>query len=117
MSKKDPNDIVRDLAPDMDQLLIELGKSIIDIADYLVDRIRMNTPVDTGRLRNSVIWSKLSTQGQTHMTVEVGSNVVYAPHVEFGTSRMEAARMFRTGIELTHPWATKRIERALAITS
>ena len=113
----DPDNIIQDLSPDLDKVVMELGKSLVDIADYMVDRIRINTPVDTGRLRNSVVWTKLSTRGQNTMTVEVGSNVVYAPHIEWGTKFIDARRMFRTGIDLTEPWAVNRIEKALTISA
>lgn len=40
--------------------------------------------VDTGRLRNSV------THTHDKNTVYVGTNVEYAPYIEFGTSKMAA---------------------------
>jgi HK97 gp10 family phage protein len=42
-----------------------------------------NAPVDTGRLRASIIPDVVS-QGNTVLGI-VGSNVVYAPYMEFGT--------------------------------
>ena len=46
---------------------------------------KMNCPVDTGRLRNSISHGK---EGDD--TMVVGTNVEYAPYVELGTSRMSA---------------------------
>ena len=47
-------------------------------------RAKGDAPVDTGRLRNSI-----ATE-QENLTARVGTNVDYAPHVEFGTRRMHA---------------------------
>ena len=41
-------------------------------------------PVDTGRLRSSI------TTERKGLTLSVGSNVKYAPFIEFGTRRMAA---------------------------
>ena len=43
-------------------------------------------PVDTGRLRSSI----LTDMWRTVAVAEVGTNVHYGPYVEFGTSRMHA---------------------------
>ena len=40
--------------------------------------------VDTGRLRNSIVYEVDGAE----QSVKVGSNVEYAPYLEFGTSRM-----------------------------
>jgi len=47
---------------------------------------KLNCPVDTGRLRNSITHERNDEEGQ----VQIGSNVEYAPYVEYGTSRMRA---------------------------
>ena len=47
------------------------------------------TPVDTGRLRNSI---SHSVDGEA---VYIGSNVEYAPYVELGTSRAKAHHMLQ----------------------
>lgn len=41
-------------------------------------------PVDTGRLRNSIAHAVDRT------SVIIGTNVEYAPYIEFGTSKMDA---------------------------
>lgn len=43
-------------------------------------------PVDTGRLRNSIT----STVDSGEKAAYIGTNVEYAPYVEFGTSRQKA---------------------------
>ena len=47
---------------------------------------RRRVPVDTGRLRNSIT-HEIDADG---MDATIGSNVEYAPHIEFGTVRMRA---------------------------
>ena len=47
------------------------------------------TPVDTGRLRNSI---SHAVDGDA---VYIGSNVEYAPYVELGTSRAKAHHMLQ----------------------
>ena len=53
-------------------------------------------PVDTGRLRSSITW-QLQQDARGLMAV-VGTNVDYAPHVEFGTSRMRAQPFLRPAL-------------------
>ena len=47
------------------------------------------TPVDTGRLRNSI------SHAVDDEAVYIGSNVEYAPYVELGTSRAKAHHMLQ----------------------
>ena len=50
-------------------------------------------PVDTGNLRNSI------THGVEDYTAYIGTNVEYAPYVEYGTSRMKAQPFIRPAAE------------------
>lgn len=50
---------------------------------------KRKTPVDTGRLRNSITYA---VDGDS---VYIGSNVEYAPFVELGTSRMDGFHMLQ----------------------
>lgn len=52
----------------------------------------------TGRLRASIRWH-LPGSDDRGMFVDVGSNVVYAPFVEQGTSRMAARPYLRPALE------------------
>lgn len=54
-------------------------------------------PVDTGRLRSSIAW-QLETDARGLHAV-VGTNVHYAIHQEFGTSRMAAHPFLRPALE------------------
>lgn len=53
-------------------------------------------PVDTGRLRSSITWTLASDH--KGLLAIIGTNVVYAPHVEFGTSRMRAQPFLRPAL-------------------
>lgn len=59
--------------------------------------IKSATPVRTGRLRSSI------THEVRDLTGVVGTNVYYAPYVEFGTVKMAPRRMFAVGIERAWP--------------
>lgn len=48
-----------------------------------------SAPVDTGRLRNSI------THEVDEKDVYIGTNVEYAPHVEFGTVKQKAQPFLR----------------------
>ena len=58
-----------------------LAQEVVNIAKYLV-------PVDTGRLRASITFVMGTLDGLP--VAEIGSNVEYAPFVEFGTRFMAA---------------------------
>lgn len=49
---------------------------------------KIKVPVDTGRLRSSIA-TRLTAEGDSRY-VEVGTNVKYAPYVEYGTSKQPA---------------------------
>ncbi len=53
--------------------------------------------VRTGTLRRSITW-KPGADAESPF-VDIGSNVLYAPYVEHGTSRMEARPFLRPALE------------------
>lgn len=50
---------------------------------YVSDRAKELAPVDTGRLRSSLTY--VVDEGEPPQQVAIGSNVEYAPYMEFGT--------------------------------
>lgn len=58
-------------------------QKLYEIAHRLNASIKRNTPVDTGRLRNSFIVGNLVKNGN-EWYIEVGTNVEYSKHVEYG---------------------------------
>ena len=69
---------------------------------------RGGTPVDTGRLRNSIAWATASQGGggtdappgggADDHTVVIGTNVKYGEAVEEGTSKRKPAHMLRNAL-------------------
>jgi HK97 gp10 family phage protein len=55
--------------------------------------------VDTGNLRSSITWELTEGHGgHAGLTAVVGTNVEYAPYVEFGTSTMSAQPFLRPSL-------------------
>lgn len=69
---------------------------------------KRNVPVKTGVLQASIT-SQVVTQGKVVMGV-VGSNVTYAPFVEYGTRRMRARRFLQNALENKEREITRKIE-------
>ena len=83
---------------------------------YWVAEAKKRCPVDEGRLRNS-IRTNTYRDSEGVITTEVGSNVDYAPHIEFGTKWIAGGRVKELGLvaEVTaamaiHDWPAKRGE-------
>jgi len=80
---------------------------------YWVAEMQKRCPVDEGRLRSS-IRTNTYTDGQGGLTTEVGSNVQYAPHIEFGTKYIAGGRVKLIGLRpdvtdtmAIHEWPAK----------
>ncbi len=67
----------------------ELGRTAVKVER---EAIRL-VPVDTGRLRSSITWE--FGKDSEGIFVAIGSNVTYAPHIEFGTIYMSAQPYLR----------------------
>lgn len=78
--------------------------ALVGLANIAVTQAKSIVAVDTGRLRNSITWKMKGQQGRTsandesdtitaptdNLQVAFGTNVKYAPYVEYGTERMTA---------------------------
>lgn len=73
---------------------------------------RINAPVDTGRLRASIV-PVITVVGREVMGV-VGSNVVYAPFQEFGTRRMRGRFYLTRALEDNRARIARIIDTAVA---
>ena len=76
------NDILRRMEKGKRNALTAIGATAETYA-------KQETPVDTGRLRNSI---SHTVDGEA---AYIGSNVEYAPYVELGTSRAKAHHMLQ----------------------
>lgn len=75
-----------------------IEQELLKIGLRIERRTKEKCPVDTGRLRASYTTELVRATGGTPRVV-VGSNVEYAPYVEFGTSRMEAQPHLQPAID------------------
>ncbi|WHH59165.1 HK97-gp10 family putative phage morphogenesis protein [Petroclostridium sp. X23] len=66
----------------------EMDRAIVKCAQKVERDAKKKCTVDTGRLRSSIT-HRLKHEDATKPVGEVGTNVEYAPHVEFGTSPHE----------------------------
>lgn len=73
-------------------------KQIVKETGYQIEAdAKLLSPYETGHLRRSIS-TEVSTDG---MSAEIGTNVEYAPFVEFGTSK-QSAQAFLTPAFLKH---------------
>lgn len=77
-----------------------VAKELLRLALRVERSAKRLCPVDTGRLRASIT-HQIAKDGQG-LFARVGSNVEYAPFVEFGTSRMAAQPFLRPSLNAMH---------------
>jgi len=73
-----------------------IGKHLVKTAFKVERRAKELAPVDTGRLRASIT-HEIGADSQG-LVATVGTNVVYAPFLEYGTSRMSARPFLRPAL-------------------
>lgn len=64
---------------------------------------------DTGRLASSIVFDQ-----EGDLTASVGSSLVYALYLEYGTRKMRARPFFRPAVEEMRAKFNKRLEKAIA---
>jgi HK97 gp10 family phage protein len=84
----DAEAFMRDLKAHLQRLEVKTEDDLVRVGLRVQSKARSYCPVDTGRLRSSIVMRK-GRDGRGFF-VEIGTNVHYAPHVEFGTSKMRA---------------------------
>lgn len=75
------------------EMVVASRAAITEVAVGVTNLAKQYCPVDTGRLRSSI-----SFEVDTRATATVGTNVEYAPYVEYGTSRMAAQPYLRPAV-------------------
>lgn len=86
----------------------EIDKAVTESAEAMAGNIKAITPVDTGRLRNSITASSHLLDGRLPGGEgEVGTNVEYAPYVEYGTRFQKPQPYMRRGAENSVPTANR----------
>jgi HK97 gp10 family phage protein len=84
-------------------------KGLIEAGRLALAHCQEITPVDTGRLRDS-LRILVDTRG---LKVSIGSDVPYSKYVEFGTSRMAPRAMIRRTLDEFGPTFTDIIIAAM----
>lgn len=74
----------------------DVGKALQQAVTRVDRAAKMNCPVDTGRLRSSIT-NRVGVEGGGLVGI-VGTNVEYAPYVEFGTRYMAARSFLRPAL-------------------
>ena len=74
-----------------------LGSLLLSVAQDVEGRAKRFCPVDTGRLRSSIT-SELGKDADS-VYAQVGTDVEYAPYVEYGTMRMVARSFLRRALD------------------
>ena len=99
-------DVQTELAKKVDKALEEIGGKCETYAKKLC-------PVDTGHLRNSITHQRETNNVAEEAAELVGSNVEYAPYVEFGTSRMASRPFLRNAVTIHEDDYKRIIEEGL----
>lgn len=73
------------------EMLKKIENALRAIGETAEGYAKDNTPVDTGRLRNSITHAEKIDEQSTY----IGTNVEYAPYVEAGSSHNTAHHMLR----------------------
>jgi HK97 gp10 family phage protein len=75
-----------EIGPDTQNAIEE---ALVKSALFVERDAKINSPVDTGRLRASISHIEEGF-GSDNPSVQIGTNVEYAPAIEFGTSKQSA---------------------------
>ena len=90
-----------------DEMLKKIENVLWTIGETAEGYAKDNTPVDTGRLRNSITHAEKIDEQSTY----IGTNVEYAPYVEAGSSHNTAHHMLRDACQ-NHTDEYKAIAKA-----
>lgn len=104
--KSNRKEVLRGSEEDVERGLAAIGMRAVTYTHR--PKERGGTPVDTGRLRNSIAWATASQSGggtdappgggADDRTVVIGTNVKYGKIVEEGTSKRKPAHMLRNAL-------------------
>lgn len=89
------------------QLAVALDQDLGDIALMTETAIKNLTPVDTGKLKSSMVARRVG-----FLDHEVATNTEYAPHVEYGTRSFSGRAMMRRGAAQIKSLGDKLLKRS-----
>jgi HK97 gp10 family phage protein len=90
----------------------DIEQALINGALMVERDAKIKVPVDTGRLRQSITHQDHDF-GSKNPYVEIGTNVDYAPPVEYGTSKMTAQPFLRPSYNENKQKILKEIAKAM----
>lgn len=93
----DDRAFLRALRQAADRMQLRSERDLLKLGYTVQNTARQLCPVDTGRLRASISTSGLQRDARGAY-IEVGTNVSYAPYVEFGTQRSPAQPYLRPAL-------------------
>lgn len=90
-------------------------QTIKQIAVFIEAEAKLRAPVSTGRLRNSI--THQTESNETQSKAYIGTNVEYAPYVEFGVAskNIPAQPYLRPAIEENRDKIKKIIEKGMNV--
>ena len=95
---------VRELPKALKRITLKSTADLQRLAISVQNRARTYCPVDTGRLRSSI--THVMGEDRKGPYAEIGTNVAYAPFVEYGTQYTAAQPFLRPALlEAAREWA------------
>lgn len=94
---------VKALPKALERIVLRSTADLWRLAIAVTNNAKQLAPVDTGRLRASIAWVRGEDARGPY--AEIGTNVEYAPHVEYGTQHMAAQPFMRPALlYAAHEW-------------
>ena len=91
----DTKDFAKSITGWEEELREELYQELAISGRRIERNAKIKCPVDTGRLRTSIT----SEFNRNQLSAIIGTNVKYAPHVEFGTKKWSGKPFLRPAFE------------------
>ena len=126
MKTSDPKVIQREFGSKFKSVSNNIDEALLEIGERGVNYLKLETPVDSGRLRQSMsytvnkkVYTPLGNNASDNLkatkekeTVYIGTNVIYAPHVEYRAKNGSQGFMYRAYKKLRKT-ASKVLKQAM----
>ncbi|GCE49197.1 HK97 gp10 family phage protein [Thermosporothrix hazakensis] len=98
--------VLADLDQAVDELENRTEQELLATGKECKNEAQKRVPVRTGRLKNSISYEQTD-----RYEVLVGTNVEYAPYVEFGTRKMQAQPYLLPAFEISRKGLVERLKK------